>query len=127
MKAAGPAAWIVVLLPTNKPAPMMPPIEIIVRWRALRVLLSAPSGAAARDSETAFIGVSQREDARLRAWVWLRRPTTGVRGSRAGDRRGVDCQTRAPAGVHPKWPGSVARAPCNRPCGKYPGCHSPPT
>src|SRR5471030_2166046 len=122
MKLAGPPAMIVVLLLTKRPAPMMPPIEIMVRCRALRVLLKAPSGAVATDSGTAFIGFSRREDARLRAWVWLGRPTTGVRGSRAGDRPGAGCQTRAPAGVHPRWPGSVARAPCNRPCGKHPGC-----
>jgi hypothetical protein len=31
MKAAGPAALIAVLLLTNRPAPMIPPIEIMVR------------------------------------------------------------------------------------------------
>jgi hypothetical protein len=34
MKAAGPPARMEVLLPTNKPAPMMPPMEIMARCRA---------------------------------------------------------------------------------------------
>jgi hypothetical protein len=40
MKAAGPPAMMEVLLPTNKPAPMMPPIEIMVRCRPLSERLS---------------------------------------------------------------------------------------
>ena len=42
---AGPVLAIEVLLPTNRPAPMIPPIEIIVMWRGRRDRLS--SGIAA--------------------------------------------------------------------------------
>ena len=28
--------WIAALLPTNTPAPMIPPMEIMMRWRARR-------------------------------------------------------------------------------------------
>ncbi len=44
MKAAGPAARIEVLLPTNRPPPTMPPIEIIVKCRARKVRLSWVAG-----------------------------------------------------------------------------------
>jgi hypothetical protein len=36
----GPAAAIAALLPTKSPAPMIPPIEIIVTWRERRLRLS---------------------------------------------------------------------------------------
>src|ERR1700738_801129 len=36
MKLAGPAAMMEVLLLTNRPAPMIPPIEIMVRWRGFK-------------------------------------------------------------------------------------------
>jgi hypothetical protein len=45
MKLAGPAAMIAVLLLTKSPAPMIPPIEIMVKWRALRERLSSFFGA----------------------------------------------------------------------------------
>ena len=32
--------WIAALLPTNTPAPMIPPMEIMMRWRARRDLES---------------------------------------------------------------------------------------
>src|SRR6516162_1315829 len=38
---AGPVAAIAALLPTNSPAPMMPPIEIIVTWRGCSKRLSS--------------------------------------------------------------------------------------
>src|SRR5450631_4638589 len=41
MKLAGPPAMIEVLELTNSPAPMMPPIDIIVRWRPLSERLSS--------------------------------------------------------------------------------------
>src|SRR3569833_2477441 len=45
---AGPTAAIAALLPTKRPAPMIPPSEIIVTWRdcrpRLRPLLSVSSG-----------------------------------------------------------------------------------
>ncbi len=40
-RAAGPAAAIAALLPTNRPAPMTPPIVIIVMWRGSSVRLSS--------------------------------------------------------------------------------------
>src|SRR5258708_6149634 len=40
MKLAGPPAMMEVLLPTHSPAPMMPPMEIIVRWRPFSERLS---------------------------------------------------------------------------------------
>src|SRR4051794_33172696 len=43
---------IAVLLPTNTPAPMMPPMEIIARWRARRDLESFED--AGRDTSVAF-------------------------------------------------------------------------
>jgi hypothetical protein len=39
------AAAIAALLPTNRPAPMMPPIVIIVTWRGRRERLSEWSSA----------------------------------------------------------------------------------
>ena len=42
-----------VLLPTNTPAPMIPPMEIIARWRARRVLESFAD--AGREASLAFI------------------------------------------------------------------------
>src|SRR5580658_8942195 len=47
MKAAGPAARIEVLLPTNRPPPTMPPIEIIIKWRPRKARLSWVAGALA--------------------------------------------------------------------------------
>jgi hypothetical protein len=44
---------IAVLLPTNTPAPMMPPIEIMARWRARRDLESFDD--AGREMSVAFI------------------------------------------------------------------------
>src|SRR6187551_645920 len=44
---------IAVLLPTNTPAPMMPPMEIIARWRARRDLESFDD--AGRETSVAFI------------------------------------------------------------------------
>ncbi len=41
ISAAGPAAAMAALLPTNRPAPMTPPIVIIVMWRGSRVRLSS--------------------------------------------------------------------------------------
>src|SRR5450631_2421553 len=41
MKLAGPPAMMDVLLLTNRPAPMIPPIEIIVKWRPLSERLSS--------------------------------------------------------------------------------------
>src|ERR1700683_406621 len=41
MKLAGPAAMMEVLLPTNLPAPMIPPMEIMVKWRPLSERLSS--------------------------------------------------------------------------------------
>jgi hypothetical protein len=40
MKTAGPAAMMAVLLPTKRPAPMMPPIEIIAKCRLCSERLS---------------------------------------------------------------------------------------
>src|SRR5208283_3625919 len=45
MNEAGPAAMIAVLLLTNSPAPMIPPMEVMVRWRPLSDLLSSFFGA----------------------------------------------------------------------------------
>src|ERR1700737_975592 len=45
MKLAGPPAMMAVLLLTNKPAPMMPPMDIIVRWRPFSERLSSFLGA----------------------------------------------------------------------------------
>ena len=45
MKLAGPPAMMEVLLLTNRPAPMMPPMEIIVRWRPFSERLSSYLGA----------------------------------------------------------------------------------
>src|ERR1700722_13566830 len=45
MKLAGPPAMMEVLLLTNSPAPMMPPMEIIVRWRPFSERLSSCLGA----------------------------------------------------------------------------------
>src|SRR5580692_6180791 len=45
MKLAGPPAMIEVLLLTNKPAPMIPPMDIMVRWRPFRERLSSYLGA----------------------------------------------------------------------------------
>ena len=45
MKLAGPPAMMEVLLLTNRPAPIMPPMEIIVRCRPLRERLSSFLGA----------------------------------------------------------------------------------
>src|SRR5580698_5789124 len=44
MKLAGPPAMMAVLLPTNKPAPMMPPMEIMVRCRPFNERLSSCLG-----------------------------------------------------------------------------------
>src|SRR5579864_1890107 len=44
MKLAGPPAMMEVLLPTNRPAPMIPPMDIIVRWRPLSERLSSYLG-----------------------------------------------------------------------------------
>ena len=41
ISAAGPAAAIAALLPTKSPAPITPPIVIIVMWRGSRVRLSS--------------------------------------------------------------------------------------
>ncbi len=38
---AGPTAAMEALLPTNSPAPMIPPIEIISRWRGFSERLSS--------------------------------------------------------------------------------------
>ena len=38
---AGPMVAMDWLLPTNNPAPMIPPTEIMVRWRERRLWLSA--------------------------------------------------------------------------------------
>jgi hypothetical protein len=45
MKLAGPPAMIEVLLLTNRPAPMMPPMDIIVKWRPFNERLSSYLGA----------------------------------------------------------------------------------
>ena len=45
MKLAGPPAMMEVLLLTNRPAPMIPPMEIIVRWRPFSERLSSYFGA----------------------------------------------------------------------------------
>src|SRR5512133_2531056 len=47
MKAAGPTSLITAPEPTNSPAPMTPPIAIIVRCRCFRPLCSAASGGFA--------------------------------------------------------------------------------
>ncbi|MDT8871434.1 hypothetical protein RAA17_11030 [Komagataeibacter rhaeticus] len=36
-RAAGPAAAMTALLPTNRPAPMAPPKAIMMIWRCLRL------------------------------------------------------------------------------------------
>src|SRR6202163_2501744 len=46
MKLAGPPAMMEVLLLTNRPAPMIPPMEIIVKWRPFSERLSSYFGAA---------------------------------------------------------------------------------
>src|ERR1700688_1085673 len=45
MKLAGPPAMMEVLLLTNRPAPMIPPMEIIVKWRPFSERLSSYFGA----------------------------------------------------------------------------------
>src|ERR1700677_2986927 len=45
MKLAGPPAMMEVLLLTNRPAPMIPPMEIIVKWRPFSERLSTYLGA----------------------------------------------------------------------------------
>src|SRR5258708_11120570 len=45
MMTAGPAALIATLLPTNRPAPMMPPIVIMNTWRGRSARLRACSRA----------------------------------------------------------------------------------
>src|SRR3954452_10370590 len=47
MNAAGPTSLITAPEPTNSPAPMTPPIAIIVRWRCFKPLCSSASGAFA--------------------------------------------------------------------------------
>ncbi len=46
-KAPGPTVPMIELEPTNSPAPMTPPIAIMLRWRCCRPWWSPPSGAAA--------------------------------------------------------------------------------
>ena len=49
---AGPTAAMAALLPTNSPAPMMPPMAIIVTWRERRLLLRPALPNSARISVT---------------------------------------------------------------------------
>src|ERR1700694_3388845 len=44
MKLAGPPAMMAVLLLTKRPAPMMPPMDIIVKWRPFSERLSSYLG-----------------------------------------------------------------------------------
>jgi pimeloyl-ACP methyl ester carboxylesterase len=48
--------WIAALLPTNTPAPMIPPMEIITRWRESRDLESFAVAGTAVDASVAFKG-----------------------------------------------------------------------
>lgn len=50
--AAGPAAAMIVPLPTNRPAPMVPPMAIIVICRCLRPLLSPAVSVSSTTSVT---------------------------------------------------------------------------
>ena len=50
MKLAGPAAMMEVLLLTNRPAPMMPPMDIMVKCRPLRERLSSFLGGGTGSS-----------------------------------------------------------------------------
>src|ERR1700686_274971 len=56
MKLAGPPAMMAVLLLTNSPAPMMPPMEIIVKWRPFSERLSSYLGADGLAKFGWFIG-----------------------------------------------------------------------
>src|SRR6266852_973873 len=49
MKLAGPPAMMEVLLLTNRPAPMIPPMDIIVKWRPFSERLSSYSGSDCAD------------------------------------------------------------------------------
>jgi hypothetical protein len=57
MKLAGPAAMMEVLLLTNRPAPMMPPMDIIVKCRPLRERLSSFVGEVSAGCGFTFVGV----------------------------------------------------------------------
>src|SRR6266851_3767103 len=49
MKLAGPPAMMEVLLLTNRPAPMIPPMDIIVKWRPFSERLSSYLGLDCAD------------------------------------------------------------------------------
>src|SRR5260370_20303774 len=81
MKLAGPPAMMDVLLPTNRPAPMLQPIEIMVRWRRFKERESSffPVGSAGFD--TVISGTSMDERASYPASTWTRgSPNTGTVG-----------------------------------------------
>jgi hypothetical protein len=63
MKLAGPPAMMDVLLLTNRPAPMMPPIEIMVRWRGFKERESSFFPVASAGFDTVISGTSVNERA----------------------------------------------------------------
>src|SRR6266404_1242817 len=58
MKLAGPPAMMDVLLLTKRPAPMMPPIEIMVRWRGFKERESSFFPVASAGFDTVISGTS---------------------------------------------------------------------
>src|ERR1700722_1654693 len=108
MKLAGPPAMMEVLLLTNRPAPMIPPMEIMVKCRPFSGRLNSCLEVG---SATVVIGypfvyrassyLLRRRPADRQVWVPSGRPRAGARESRAGDRRDAGCRIRGPDGAHP--------------------------
>src|ERR1700733_3563884 len=61
MKLAGPPAMMDVLLLTNRPAPLMPPIEIMVRWRGFSERESSFFPVVSAGFDTVISGTSVDE------------------------------------------------------------------
>src|SRR5579859_4933733 len=59
-----------VLLLTNRPAPMMPPIEIMVRWRGFKERESSFFPVASAEFDTVISGTSRLDSGHLTLLPW---------------------------------------------------------